>query len=426
MHVSDLTIEQLGPKGDGVSVGPGGRVYVDRTIPGDRVKARIRKDELGISRGEVVGMVRPSPYRQKPPCEHYDRCGNCTLQHLDDRFYREWKTWVVQEALQKVRLTPQRWLPPVFLGGGNRRRVTFTAQRGRQKLVVGYYRRRSQEVADIASCLVADPKLLELRDGLRPFLSELMNDGQTVDVFLQRVNGAIDMVITGPVGRKGEPDAKVRQVVTDLAKALAVSRVSWRPHEKDELKQLVSRSPVIASFGELAVKLPPAAFLQPTVPGERALVDAVMKALPARGKFADLFSGCGTFAGPMLARGSVDAYEAVPLAVQALEKAAGELSLKGFRRDLFRNPLRRDELNRYDAVVFDPPRGGCPEQVTAMASSRVPTLIGVSCNPATFARDGRILVNGGYRLQTLQCVDQFVWSHHVEVVGVFTKPKRSK
>ena len=123
----------------------------------------------------------------------------------------------------------------------------------------------------------------------------------------------------------------------------------------------------------------------------------------------------------MLTRGSVDAYESVPQMVNALSKAARGKPLKVFRRDLFRNPLRREEINRYDAVVFDPPRAGCLEQVTAMASARVRTLIGVSCNPATFARDARILCHGGYRLQTLQTIDQFLWSHHVEVVGVFTK-----
>src|SRR5690606_16557545 len=135
---------------------------------------------------------------------------------------------------------------------------------------------------------------------------------------------------------------------------------------------------------------------------ERALSSAVMAALPAIGKLADFFSGCGTFSGPMLERGEVDAFESSPSAVRALAKAAGKHPLRVFRRDLFRNPLRREECNRYDAVVFDPPRAGCPEQAAAMASSRVPLLVGVSCNPATFARDARTLCRGGYRLVSVQ------------------------
>jgi 23S rRNA (uracil1939-C5)-methyltransferase len=181
---------------------------------------------------------------------------------------------------------------------------------------------------------------------------------------------------------------------------------------------------VTAAFGKLKVGLGPAAFLQPTLEGERALVETVLGALPRDARLADLFSGYGTFSGPMLASGSVDSYESVPAAVAALARAAKGKPLKAFRRDLFARPLRRDEINRYDAVVFDPPRAGCPDQAAEMASARTPCLIGVSCNPATFARDARILCEGGYWLESVQVIDQFLWSHHVEVVGVFTKRKR--
>jgi 23S rRNA (uracil1939-C5)-methyltransferase len=146
--------------------------------------------------------------------------------------------------------------------------------------------------------------------------------------------------------------------------------------------------------------------------------------LPSSGRFADLFSGCGTFTGPMLERGPVDAYETVESAIRALDKAKADKSLKAFRRDLFSNPLRRDEANRYDAIVFDPPRAGAPEQVKALASGRTPLIVGVSCNPATFARDARILVDGGYRLDSVKVIDQFTWSHHVELVAGFTRHPR--
>jgi 23S rRNA (uracil1939-C5)-methyltransferase len=151
-----------------------------------------------------------------------------------------------------------------------------------------------------------------------------------------------------------------------------------------------------------------------------------MELLPASGKFADLFSGSGTFSGPMLARGSVDAYESGAAAVRALEKAAfhkimGALPLKAFRRDLEREPLRREEANRYDAIVFDPPRAGAAEQAKALASAKTPLLVAVSCNSATFARDARILVDGGYRLESVKVIDQFTWSHHVELVAGFIK-----
>jgi 23S rRNA (uracil1939-C5)-methyltransferase len=423
MNTSQVIIEELGPKGDGASSGPGGKIYIERAVPGDRVTAKIYRDNAGLSRGEILEVLTPSPYRQIPPCPHYDRCGGCTLQHLTPDFYRRWKTETVKEAFRKQGLRPREWKPTLTLSHPHRRRATFAAEMQRGKVVMGYYRRRSDQISDIDTCLVAEPRLLEIRSSLKPFLKDFLVPDRPVDFFLQLVGSSADLVMTGPVGKRGIPDATVRASVAQLLKVSSLSRISWRPSEREVLTLLGSRGSVITTFGPLKVNLPPSAFLQPTVEGEQALVSAVLKALPTKGKFADLFSGCGTFSGPMLTRGSVDAYEALPSAVRSLARAAGRQPLKVFRRDLFRRPLHTEEINRYDAVVFDPPRAGCPEQARKMARAKTRTLIGVSCNPATFARDARLLCDGGYWLQSLEIVDQFMWSHHVEVVGVFTRSR---
>jgi len=238
------------------------------------------------------------------------------------------------------------------------------------------------------------------------------------------IGGRFELAITGPVGKKGKPDLPVREAIAELAHKADINRISWRARERDQrddIEVMIERNPLIAKFGALDVALPPLAFLQPTQAGETALVEAVMELLPASGKFADLFAGSGTFSGPMLGRGSVHAYESVGPAIRALDKARGPLPLKAFRRDLDREPLRREEANRYDAIVFDPPRAGAAEQVKALASAKTPLLIAVSCNPATFARDARILVDGGYRLDSVKVIDQFTWSHHVELVAGFSK-----
>ncbi len=433
MSVGHFTIQHLGPKGDGTCLGPRGRIFVERSAPGDHIRARVYQGDDGIARGEIVEILEPSRYREHAPCVHYDRCGNCTLQHLTPEFYFRWKTDLVKDAFQKQGLRPRQWLKPIFLGRHNRRRANFTTLKQRSRITMGYYRRRSDELTDIDSCLVADPRILELRNAIKPCLTPILQDNQPTDIFLQVIGSSeVDMVITGPVGRTGEPDAALQKPLAKILETTAVTRISWRYSERDHCEILLYKGngQVVATFAGLSVSLPPAAFLQPTSEGEQALVNAVLQALPKKPKprFADLFCGCGTFSGPLLTRveqGSVDAYDLVPSAVHCLQKAAGKRSLKVFRRDLFRNPLRREEINRYDAVVFDPPRAGCPEQAFAMASARTPILIGVSCNPATFARDARILCEGGYRLQSIQIVDQFLWSHHVEMVGVFTKPKRN-
>lgn len=420
----DLVIQELGPKGDGISRSQGVAVYVDRALPGDRIQAKIARDAEGVLRGELLRVVKPSPHRVKAPCPNYDVCGGCTLQHAKEDFYRQWKLGIVRDALHGKGLKPRVWHDPVFLPAGDRRRATFTACKKNGAVILGHYRRRAHHVTDIATCLVADPAVMELRAGLTTLLAPILQEGSPAAAFIQAVDGQFDIVITGPVGRTGKPDLPVREAIAAFARGSGVNRIAWRANPDDAAEVITETAPVRARFGDLEIVLPPLAFLQPTQAGETALVESVMTLLPPAGKFADLFSGCGTFTGPMLSRGAVDAYESVGSAIRALDKAKGARPLRAIRRDLFLHPLRRDEANRYDAIVFDPPRAGAQEQVRTLASSRTPLLVGVSCNPATFARDARILVDGGYRLDSVRVVDQFTWSHHVELVAAFTKRAR--
>ena len=420
----DLLIHELGPKGDGVHRSQGGAVYVDRALPGDRIQATVRRGDDGVLRGDLLRLIKASPHRVEAPCPNYTVCGGCTLQHAKDEFYRHWKVDIVRDALRSKGLKPRVWRDPVFLPAGDRRRATFTAYKKNNIVALGHYRRRAHHVTDIASCLVADPVIMAMRERLTAWLAPILQDGKPAMAFIQAINGQLDIVITGPVGKTGKPDPQTREAMTRLARDSNVNRIAWRAHPDDSAEVIVELSPLRARFGDLDVILPPLAFLQPTQAGEDALVASVMELLPRTGKFADLFSGCGTFTGPMLARGAVDAYESVGPAVRALDKAKGTRPLKAIRRDLFVNPLRRDEANRYDAIVFDPPRAGAQAQVRTLASSKAPLLVGVSCNPATFARDARVLVDGGYRLDSVRVVDQFTWSHHVELVAAFTKRLR--
>ena len=420
----EIHIDELGPKGDGIHSSQRGRVYIDRALPGESVRANIKRGDDQMLRGEIIAVVEASPHRVKPPCPNYDVCGGCTLQHADEGFYRDWKVAIVRDALRRKGLTPKTWRDPVFVPPATRRRATFNAHKHNGRVTLGYFRRRTHRVTEIRACLVADPAIMVLREKLAPLLAPILTEGKDADIFIQMIGGRFELAITGPVGKKGKPDLPVREAIAELAHKADINRISWRARERDQrddVEVMIERNRLIAKFGALDVALPPLAFLQPTQAGETALVEAVMELLPASGKFADLFAGSGTFSGPMLGRGSVDAYESVGPAIRALDKARGPLPLKAFRRDLDREPLRREEANRYDAIVFDPPRAGAAEQVKALASAKTPLLIAVSCNPATFARDARILVDGGYRLDSVKVIDQFTWSHHVELVAGFSK-----
>lgn len=419
----EFRIDALSPKGEGISTSKDGRVYIDRALPGDRVEAKIRRDIDGVLRGDVVSIAEASPHRVEPPCPHYALCGGCTLQHASDQFYRDWKTGIVRDALAAKGLKPAIWREPVFLPAGGRRRITFTAEKRDGAVTLGYSRRRQRQVVAIDSCLIADPAIMALHPTLAPLLASMLQEGKPATAFIQTIGGPFEIVITGPVGERGTPDAAVREAMTTLADALAIDRVSWRATLGDAPAVMIERGPLRARFGALEVALPPLGFQQPTPAGETALVAAVLDALPPAGHFADLFAGSGTFTGPMLARGSVDAFENSATTIHMLDDAAGNLPLKAIRRDLYREPLTRAEAERYDAIVFDPPRAGAEAQVKELAGAATPVLVAVSCNPATFARDARILVDGGYRLGSVQVIDQFTFSHHVELVAAFSRKR---
>jgi len=417
----EFRIDALSSKGEGIGASKDERVYIDRALPGDRVEAKIRRDVDGVLRGDVVNIGEASPHRVAAPCLHYASCGGCTLQHASDDFYREWKTGIVRDALRAKRLNPAVWREPVFLPAGGRRRITFTAEKQGDTVTLGYSRRRQRQVVAIDTCLIADPAIMALRPKLAPLLAPVLQDGKPATAFIQTVGGQFEIVITGPVGAHGMPDAAVRGAMATLADELAIDRLSWRTNLGGAPEVIIERRSPHVRFGSLDVVLPPLGFLQPTPAGEAALAAAVMEALPASGRFADLFAGSGTFTGPMLARGSVDAFENVAPTIAALDTAKDGLPLKAIRRDLYREPLSRAEAARYDAIVFDPPRAGAEAQVRELAATAIPVLVAVSCNPVTFARDARILVDGGYRLDSVQVIDQFTFSHHVELVAAFSK-----
>ena len=433
----EITIKALGPRGDGYYESDSetnsnkghqrnNRIYVDRSVPGDKLEVKTRKNKDGIIQGEIIKILEPAKDRVKAPCPSYDACGGCTLQHVSDAFYKSWKQSLINEALERQALSPKKYLEPIYIGEGSRRRVTFSAFKQKDKTILGYKKRRSKMINNIEQCLIADPEIMKLQPILKQHLANCIERANVVDVLIQKINGMFDVVLTGPVGKKGSPDLSVMQMAADLIQNTKIARLSWREKFHDECDVIVEKEPVKINFGSMEIILPPASFLQPTEAGEQALINAVVKALPKTGHQADFFCGCGTFTGPMienLKKGTVDAFETNQRAIEALDREAKfkGLPVKAIERDLFKLPLTLDELNKYDALVFDPPRAGAKNQVALLARSNIKTIVAVSCNPVTFARDARVLTEGGYEFDTIQMIDQFTQSHHVEVVGTFKK-----
>ncbi len=409
----EVEIERLGARGDGVARTAQGPVFVPYTAPGDRVGIRLGKPVDQGFAAELLELLAPGPDRVDPACPHFHDCGGCALQHLDPGFQASWKKGVVEAALARRDLDPQVVSPVRGVPAGDRRRAEFVARRVGGGVVAGFNRRGSSKIVDLGACLVLAPPLVTLLPGLRALLGTLLAAGATAEAHATLSDTGIDLLLSGIA-----PDLEGREALAGFAETADLARLSLRTSEGPEV--LVVRRPPVVRFGGVPVLLPQGAFLQASPAAETLMREAVAAAVGPAAPVADLFCGLGTFALPMKAAYAADGEAA---SVQALRQAASRagLSMQTEVRDLARRPLMARELDRFAAVVFDPPRAGAREQAAEIARSGVPVVVGVSCAPATFARDARILVDGGYRLESVMPVDQFVHTPHVELVGLFRR-----
>ena len=386
-------IVRVAARGEGVT--EDGR-HVAFAAPGDRIAPD--------------GVVTPGPHHQPPPCRHYPECGGCQLQHLDDA---SWSAFIVDRIASALAAhgldAPIR--APLLSPPRTRRRATLHAEPSGR---IGFSAARSHQIVDLHECHVMAPELFALVRPLRRLLPTFRAK-RRLDVHLTRADQGVDLLVRG-IAPEGLAH---HDALTDMAQAHGLARIAFDDGLGPETRW--EPQPVTITLGGVPVPLPPAAFLQATVEGEAALVAAVRDAVAGARVAADLFAGLGTFA--LSLPGRVYAAEGARDAILSLKAAADRAQRPVFteHRDLFRRPLTTAELDRFDAVVIDPPRAGAREQIIQLAASRVPAVAYVSCSPSSFARDAKDLCDAGYRLEWVQPVGQFRWSTHVELAACFRR-----
>lgn len=417
MTDSDEPIIRIAAKGDGIT--PSGR-YAWGAAPGDVLRAD--------------GTLEWGPHHVTPPCRHFAQCGGCQLQQLDEESLADFVAARVSNASSSQELGAERITPPHLSPPGSRRRASLRAESSQGRVVIGFREARSHRLVELGECPVLRPEIVSILPDLRKLLIKL-GQGQAskkgkgkpgkhahaklaADIEVTVADQGLDLGIKG-LSAEG---LALTELLLDFARDHGLARLTldagygpdtvWEPE------------PVTVTLSGVAVPFPPGAFLQATVDGEAALVGAAKDWLAGSATVADLFSGLGTFAfalaGPETKVLAAEAERAAHLACKAAAGRVG-LPVHSLHRDLFRNPLQADELDRFAAVVLDPPRAGAREQVERIADSTVSKVVYISCNPASWAKDARTLIEAGYVLKELRPVGQFRWSTHVELASLFIR-----
>ncbi|MBM3584691.1 MAG: class I SAM-dependent RNA methyltransferase [Alphaproteobacteria bacterium] len=417
--VDGLTIERLGAGGDGIARHDGKPVYVPFTVPRDRVRVALGAARAGGHEGRVLARLSDGPGRAVPPCPRFGTCGGCALQHLALDRYAAFKRDLVVEALARRGLCAVA-VAPLVDAASPRRRVRFAMVRDGRAGRVGFRPRFGRSVVALDGCVVVEPALLALTQPLAALANELAAWTGVGEATATETTTGVDLVLHHPA----ELDLAARTRLAAFATTHDLARLSWQVGDGAP-EPVAERRPPVVVLGGVPVTLPPGAFLQASAAAEDAIGALVLGALGSAKRVADLYAGVGTWTFRLAARARVRAVEGDAAHARALARAAAAAGLagrvEGEARDLARRPLEGPELRRVDAVVLNPPRAGAAAVAEALARSAVPTVIAISCNPATFARDTRLLVDGGYALDAVTPVDQFRHTPHVELVGVFRR-----
>lgn len=408
----EVAVEALGARGDGIAMHEGQRVFVPYSLAGERVRVEVVRRTRDGLQARLQEVAEPAAERVPPSCRHFGDCGGCSLQHMAPVAAAGWKRERIVRALGQRGLNGAEVAATVSIPPGTRRRAVFAYRRTASGTVLGFNAAASNRIVDQRECPLLHPALAALVAPLRRLLTEVCAPGDGGDVAAIVLDGGIDICID----LSASPDLNTLDRLTAFGRETGLVRLNWR--QGDDILPVAAFKPVTLTIGGTAASPPTGAFLQPSAEGESAIAERVLEAVGERSPVADLFCGVGTFS-LRLAKGravvAVDGDAALVAALAATGKVETET------RDLFRRPLMGRELSRFAAVVFDPPRAGAADQAAALAEAGPPVVVAVSCNPATFARDARILADGGYQLEGVTPIDQFPWSSHTELVGRFVR-----
>ena len=410
----EIMIDALGARGDGVAHAGGQTLFVAGALAGERCLV-----EPGQKRGDgrearLIERLEASPQRREPPCPHASRCGGCVLQHAEPELYTAWKHSSLVDTLARRGFDADLVAPLESAPPASRRRLRFAVARRNQGYSPAFRAGHSHDLVAIDQCMIADPGLLEAATRL----CTALGPAGIREIELTATTSGIDALVMA----SSDPDLALAERLPDLEREAGLARLAWKPSGGPVYVVAQQAEPAMR-FGPVSLTLPPGAFVQPTDWGEKRIVGLIRPLLANCTNIADLYAGCGALGFALLPGPKLSMFESVDAMTVAARTAArlAGLDITATTRDLEIQPLIASELERFDGVVLDPPRNGARSTCEALATSGVKTIAYVSCHPGSFSRDARILADGGYALERVWPVDQFLWSHHLELVAHFVR-----
>jgi 23S rRNA (uracil1939-C5)-methyltransferase len=416
-----LTIDHLSNLAQGVALIEDKRVYIPNTAKGDEIIAQIISSHRDTYQGKLIKIITPSKDRQEPPCQHYQKCGGCSLQHLNEKSYYDFKFSILKQILEKLNLPKQPITNLIKIGEHKRRRVEFNIKKAKDKITIGFFEKGTNNITNLETCLITDPKIFSLLAPFRELIKTLKKPGNLKKLNLTHLDDGIDLIIKTDQFINNSDKAKL----INFSRENKIIRLSEK-NEFNQLNEIYSQNPQI-TLGEIKANFPTGAFLQATKEAQTEITKIIIENLDSKTKnIADLFCGIGSYTLAIEKHlNSIKAYELdqdmITSVTNTTRSQKLEHKITAHKKNLFTNPLSENELSNFDCIIINPPRLGAKTQIEKIAQSKVKKIIMISCNPTTFQRDTKKLIENNYQLTKATAIDQFYLNHYLEIVAIFER-----
>lgn len=419
--IIEIDIGYLAGMGDGAAKYNGKNVLTSLTCAGDKVSAKILSEASDHIKAELLEVLTPSKDRQQPACQHFGKCGGCALQHLNNETYTNFKSNILLKIINDLDANPSIIKPLVQISNKSRRRADFKIKINKGDVSIGFFAKKSHDVVDLNECPVTEDKIMQFLPILKNCLQNLKKPGIFESVDITLLDSGLD-VIFNLCKKIKTPDF---EKLAMLQKEKNIARLSYKLSDSDSYENIYVGDAFI-KFSNAEIYLPRGAFLQATKQGQQAITQFVLEHLKPCQNIADLYAGCGTYSFYLIENAKrVAAFEGDEQMISSMHNAASDCGfatkISTNTRDLFVNPLSIEELKTFDGVVINPPRNGALPQIKNLGKSGIKNIVMVSCNPSTFKRDAKALLESGYKMTSTMAIDQFLWSKHLEIVASFVK-----